>query len=338
MKIVISGYYGFGNIGDEAVLVSMLQGFLRRDPALEITVLSASPRLTAEFNQVKSVHRFSLLEILRELIGTDVLVSGGGSLFQDATSTASLWYYSGLILLAKLLRKKVMVFAQGFGPVRKKINRLLARLVLGRADLITLRDEDSHAELKKLGVKRPPIQVTGDPAALLEVRSKNEGRKILGLEGIPLDNPLIGISVRSVPLQPQIEKELFRVLAEKLDRFVAKHKLQPVFFLFQCPEDMGEASQVIGAMKGKSHVVFRICRPQEMLELFAHLDILIGMRLHSLIFAALNSVPMLGMSYDPKVRSFAESIEQPCIRLDESGKIGIFWMESWCGKTRSKRN
>lgn len=144
----------------------------------------------------------------------------------------------------------------------------------------------------------------------------------MGLEGIPLDKPLFAVSIRSIPLQPQLESELFKALAEKLDWFISKYKLQPVFLLFQCPEDMRQASQVIDAMKGKSHVVFRICRPQEMLDLFPHLNLLIGMRLHSLIFAALNAVPMLGISYDPKVGSFAESIDQPCIRLDESGKIG----------------
>ena len=76
---------------------------------------------------------------------------------------------------------------------------------------------------------------------------------------------------------------------------------------------MAEASKVINYMTEKSSVVFRICQPNEMLAIIANLDLLIGMRLHSLIFAAQNAVPMLGLSYDPKVAAFMKSIDQPVI-------------------------
>lgn len=316
MKILVSGYYGFGNVGDEAVLGAMVQGFRQYLPESEITVLSAAPRLTAELNQVGSVSRFDLPGILREIRKADVVVSGGGSLFQDVTSNRSFLYYIGIVWLAKLLGKKVMVFAQGFGPLRKRFNRWLARLVLNRVDLITLRDEDSLAELRKMGVKRPPVRVTGDPTALLEVEDKSEGRKILGLEGIPLNKPLIGVSVRSIPRSPRSEEQCFKHLAEKLDALAADHGLLPVFIFFQCPEDMRQASMVMGLMKEKSYAVFRICRPDEMFSLFTQFELVIGMRLHALVFAALNAVPMLGISYDPKVEAFMKSIGRPYIRLD----------------------
>jgi polysaccharide pyruvyl transferase CsaB len=316
VRILVSGYYGFGNVGDEAVLGAMVEGFRQDLPESEITVLSAAPRLTAELNQVGSVSRFDLPGILREMRKSDVVVSGGGSLFQDATSNRSFLYYIGIVWLAKLLRKKVMVFAQGFGPLRKRFNRWLARLVLNRVDLITLRDEDSLAELGKIGVKRPPVRVTGDPTALLEVEDKSEGRKILGLEGIPLNKPLIGVSVRSIPHPPRSEEQCFKLLAEKLDSLSVDHGFLPVFLLFQCPEDMRQASRVMGLMKEKSYAVFRICRPEEMLALFSQFELVVGMRLHSLIFAAMSGVPMLGLSYDPKVEAFMRFVGQPFVRIN----------------------
>lgn len=303
MKILISGYYGFGNVGDEAVLEAMLEGFQKRDPAVKTTVLSTQ--------------RCDLFKILTEIADCDVFLSGGGSLFQDTTSSRSFLYYIGLVFLAKLFRKKAMIFAQGIGPLRKKINRLIAGFILDRVDLITLRDEDSRTSLVKMGVRRPPIYVTADPALLLKVPEASEGERIMGLEGIPSGRPLVGVSIRNIARRPEMEEMQFRRLAENLDYLVEKHGLTPVFLLFRSPEDMTKASKVMGMMKHKSQVVFKNCRLNEMFSLFPKFKLLIGMRLHSLIFAALCRVPMLGISYDPKVRAFMKTIGQPCINIDE---------------------
>lgn len=317
MKVLISGYYGSGNVGDEAVLVSIIQGLRRRDPEIEIAVLSASPGLTAELNGVKTVHRTAWHRIWREMRRADVFISGGGTLFQDATSSRSFWYYIGLIVMAKLFRKKVMVFAQGFGPLRRKHNRKIARAILDRVDLITLRDEDSLHALEKLKVKKPERVLTADPTLLLEVPVPSEGRKIISLESIPLDKPLLGVSVRSTSSRRRVEEETFRTLASVLDKMVRRYGVRPVFLLFQCPEDMRESSKVIRHMQEEPGVIFRMCRPDEMLAIFSQLDFVIGMRLHSLIFAAVDSVPAFGLSYDPKVASFAGSLKLPYIHFDQ---------------------
>jgi polysaccharide pyruvyl transferase CsaB len=321
MKVLISGYYGFGNVGDEAVLEAIVQGLRRRDPAIGITVLSAAPGWTAEFTRVRAVHRarpFSLLAALRE---ADVLISGGGTLFQDVTSRQSIFYYLGIVALAKLLRKKAVVFAQGFGPINGWFSRLIARVVLDRCDLITLRDDDSLAGLKNLGIKRPPIEVTADPTALLTEFNRAEGRALLGLEGVNFERPIVGVALRGVPGSPELEEMVCRTLAENLDRLITDQRRQPVFLLFQCPEDLKQANRVLHWMRQKGQVVFRVCRPAEMLSIIANLDLVIGLRLHALIFAALNAVPLIGLSYDPKVRSFAGSIGQPCLELNDVGGL-----------------
>ena len=315
MRVLISGYYGFGNVGDEAVLQSMVQGLRRVDPSIEITVLSVVPQLTKELNQVNAIHRFDWKKIFFTMLRTDVFVSGGGTLLQNATSTRSFLYYIGLILLAKFMRKRVVIFAQGFGPLKGIFSRTLARMVLNRVDLITLRDRVSYREIARLGVRKPKIYVTADPSLILKTPPVKEGQKVLGLEGVRSGRPLLGIAVRDVPRNK--EEKIYKSLAQVIDWLAQEHKYSPVFVLFQCPQDMQETSKVINHMQEKSSVIFRMCRPEEMLALISNFDLLIGMRLHSLIFAAMNQVPMLGIAYDPKVRSFMKKIEQRCLSLNE---------------------
>lgn len=316
MKVLISGYYGFGNVGDEAVLQAIIQGLLNHDSNIEITVLSASPSLTKDFYKINSIYSYDWLKIFAKMLKVDVFISGGGTLFQNVTSNRSFLYYLGLVMLARLMGKRVVIFAQGFGPLNGKFNRGLARLVLNRVKLITLRDKDSYHEIQKLGIKKPAIHVTGDPSAILKNSSAEEGIKILSLEGVrKTDRPLLGVSVRSVPKRE--EEKLYESLAKTIDWLSKEYHYTPVFILFQCPEDMQETSRVISFMHESSNVIFRICHPDEMLALISQFDLLIGMRLHSLIFATMNCVPMLGLSYDPKVEAFMRSIEQPCLKIDQ---------------------
>jgi len=321
VRVLISGYYGFGNVGDEAVLKAIIGGLREQAPAIGLTVLSANPALTTELNEVRSVHRYDLWGVLSELDGAGVFLSGGGTLFQNATSSRSFWYYLGLTALALLFGKKVMVFAQGFGPLRGRVNRAAARWVLDRVHLITLRDQDSYDELKKLGVRNPHVYVTADPTFCLQNSGPAEGRKLLGLEGVPVGKPLVGVALRSLGRWPGDEKEFVKLLAGLLDKLKTKHGFEPVFLLFQCPEDMSETKKVYDSMKERGHIVFKILRPEEMLSLFAGFRFVIGMRLHALVFAAENGVPFLALSYDPKVAAFAKAVGQPYLDLAEIGRL-----------------
>jgi polysaccharide pyruvyl transferase CsaB len=300
MRILLSGYYGHNNVGDEAVREAIGQGFTQRDPKIEIHVLPGS--------------RLSWLDTIFKICRADVLISGGGTLFQDATSSWSFYYYIGVIWLAKLLGKKVFVFAQGFGPLKMGINRKIAVFTLNRVDGISLRDRESYEELKRLGVSKS-MEVTADPSFLFPVPDVLEGKRILALEGLSHGRRLLGVAIRNVSRSYYVE------LAKVLDGFIKKHEYQVVFLPFQCPADMVAINQVMAAMQEKSAVIFRVCRPKEMLSLIACLDLLIGMRLHALIFAAMSAVPLIGISYDPKVGAFLREINQPGVGVDDIENI-----------------
>ena len=117
-KILISGYYGFSNAGDEAMLTAIIEALRAERQDVEITVMSGKPEITAEKHGVNSIHRFNPLQIFKAMLSADLLLSGGGSLLQDVTSKRSILYYLSILLMAKLLGKMViMVFRT---PVTKQ--------------------------------------------------------------------------------------------------------------------------------------------------------------------------------------------------------------------------
>jgi len=295
MKVLLSGYYGFGNIGDEAVLEAIKAGIKAHDLNAQIDVLPTN--------------RNAWPEIFSKIAGTDLLISGGGTLFQNATRGRSLLYYLGIVWLAKLMRKKVIIFAQGFGPLNGSIYQSLTRYVLNKVDSITLRDEVSKTAMQKIGINQPEIKVTADPSFSLAVPGKEIGTKILQLEGVGTDRPRLGIALRANPANQQ--------LLPVIEWLVKQYNYHPVFLPFKCPEDIEAAQTLQKELKVPSTLIFRVCTVEEMLSLVGNMDILIGMRLHSLIFSAMNAVPMVGLSYDPKVEAFMQSIGQPCVQMDK---------------------
>ena len=139
-NILISGYYGFNNIGDESILRTVIDNLREKLPDVEITVLSQSPAQTAEKYGVKAARRMNLWDILRSVRRCDMLLSGGGSLLQDATSSRSILYYLFLLRLAQLLGKRTFIYSQGIGPISGGRNRRYTAYVLSRADGIVVRE------------------------------------------------------------------------------------------------------------------------------------------------------------------------------------------------------
>ena len=142
LNIVISGYYGFKNFGDEAIL-SVLINHLKSFENVDITVFSSDINYTSEAYLVNCVNSFDFFNIIKTIKNSDVLISGGGSLLQDVTSAKSLIYYSFIIALAILFNKKIIIFAQGIGPLNNFLSKFLVKNLLRYCKLVTVRDEKS---------------------------------------------------------------------------------------------------------------------------------------------------------------------------------------------------
>ncbi|SFL45813.1 polysaccharide pyruvyl transferase CsaB [Pelosinus propionicus] len=303
-EIVISGYYGFGNAGDEAMLAAMIEVLTELASDIKITVISGNPEDTCRRHGVEAVYRLNFPEIIKVLSRSELLISGGGSLLQDVTSERSLYYYLSIMMLAKKLGTPVMLYAQGIGPVRGTLARSAMGYIGNRVDLITVRDEGSLAELKRLNVVKPPIYVTADPVLAMHQVDKQIGRRILRNAGVEGNVPLIGISVR----EWKDWKHYKDVLVEAANQLGEEFGARIVFLPMQWPEDCAVSKRMAIRTKSKAVVLTEEYTTSELLSLVGNFDMLIGIRLHALIFAAVMHVPMVGISYDPKIDRFLESL------------------------------
>ena len=303
--IIISGYYGLGNSGDEALLKSIVEDLKSINPDIKITALSGNAALTERLYGIKTVSRTNLFSIIREFRSAKLLLSGGGTLIQDATSTKSLIYYLGIISLAKKMGLKVMLYANGMGPIKDK-NIKKVHKVLQNADLITLRENISLEEIKRCNITKPEVLVTADPAFNLVPSPQSRADEILVEYGIGENEKIVAVSVRECSLNgADFESQL----AYALDS-IAKRGYLPVFIPMQMKADFDISLRIAAKMKEKSKIIDCELSVSDMLAIIGRCSIACGMRLHMLIFASVMNVPMAGIAYDPKIRGFMEYMNQ----------------------------
>lgn len=316
MRIFLSGYYGYANAGDEAVLAAILEHFTQqlepRHETPEFIVTSGDPALTERWHgsarySLRAIGRQSPRDLLAGLRSCDVFVSGGGSLLQDVTSVRNVVYYTGLIRLAALARKPIMIYAQGVGPLRHPLSRKLSRAAMQKASAITVRDQASASLLREIGVSKP-IEVTADPVWGLSSASQSSPepnswtvslRSWIG--GAPergFNASLAqvarekGARLRLLPMQPEHDEPICR-------KYLQQHG--------------GAQDEVLQA---------RGLPPRDMVSLASRGSLMIAMRLHALIFAASRGVPCVAVNYDPKVAALAHIIGAPCLDdLDDAPKL-----------------
>ncbi|NLK73054.1 MAG: polysaccharide pyruvyl transferase CsaB [Clostridiales bacterium] len=310
-KVVISGYYGFNNIGDESILRAVVDNLRRKLNPIDITVLSQMPELTSEKFGVHSVYRMDVLKVIKAIGSSDLLISGGGSLLQDATSKKSISYYLGVIWIALLLKKKVFIYSQGIGPISGKINRFLVKKTLNKIKYIVVRDEQSKELLCEIGVNYENIYVTADPVIRVKKAELETGMKILESEGFVKDTSKItvGFALRGLKIKGNFIDEI----CEAAEHILSHYNAQIVFIPFHYNEDMGVINEIKKKHGDKAFYIENKYLTEEMLSIIGNMDVLIGVRLHSLIYAAIMDVPMIAISYDPKINSFMHSLEMKAL-------------------------
>ena len=305
-RVVMSGYYGFGNAGDDAILDSIQQAIRAASDEVAVTVLSNDPEQTRRQYGLDAIPRFRVLSVFSALRRGDVLLSGGGSLLQDTTSTRSLLYYLSVIRCAQWLHKPVMLYANGIGPVRRPANRRRVKRVVERAALVTLRDHASARELEAMGITRP-VQVTADPVFHLEPAGPERSLELLRMAGLPEGRPFAAVSVRDW----RDVGDFYLQLAALCDHLRSRHGLEVLFLLMQPDRDREATARVRALMKGPSWVLDAPCAPRELMGVLGQAKLCLAMRLHTLIFAARMAVPAMGLVYDPKVASYLEELDLP---------------------------
>ena len=249
-KILLSGYYGFNNAGDEAILCSIIDGLKQTIPNVDLVVLSGNAEETRKLYNVKAIGRVNYTRLMFELNKADLLISGGGSLLQDATGSLTIPYYLSIIKMAKLMKVPVMFFSQGVGPVNSKMLANMIKRTLTGVNSITVRDQQSANLLNDIGL--PNVKLTADPVFFLQPVTEQRVKEILIEEHIPFNEngPWIGVSVRPWQGQEHYVKEI----AKALDEIIKKYNAQIIFLPFEYSRDYEVVLQVSNLMNEYNHV------------------------------------------------------------------------------------
>ena len=238
---------------------------------------------------------------------TRLYINGGGSLMQDVTSHRSLWFYLFTISAAKRLGNRVMMYGCGIGPIHSPSNRKRASRVLqSSVDAITLRDTHSKAELEDMGVTRPKIILSADPTVILPAAPPQVVDGILESEGLSPDGRYIGFTLRPWPGF----EEKAHIFAAAADYAYETYGLTPVFLPIERRLDVGAAEKAAAFLKAPYHIIPDTGSSAHTIGLFARMQVTVSMRLHALVFAAGQGVPLVGVVYDQKISSFLSYIGQ----------------------------
>jgi polysaccharide pyruvyl transferase CsaB len=314
-RILLSGYYGFGNTGDEAILASTVKALRKARPGLDIMVLSKDPEQTCTSYGVKAFQRMDIFQVGKAINQADLVVFGGGSLLQDVTSLRSLIYYLSIIQLSHLLGKPVVVYANGIGPISSRIGRTLTRHTLSKAKAITVRDAESKAELQRLGVPLE-IKVTADPAFLLDPSPEELADSILKQHGIDPAKSIVWLALRQMNLPPWLMDHLADLVV-----WLRQEGYEPGFLAMQ-ERDLAVAHdlnrRLVSANAGPLGTVWGIS-PEDALSLLGKAEYCLGMRLHTLILSARAGVPFMGIEIDPKIGAFCRSAGCPVLPNPDPG-------------------
>ncbi len=296
-KIVISGYYGFNNLGDEAILHALLQEIRNWEEDLEILVLSGDPDFTSRTHGVAGAQRWPLSRVKEALENCDIFLTGGGSLLQDKTGFKSIPYYLGLTDLARRKGARNALICCGIGPISRPYLKWFARWQLEKMDFLSVRDSFSRELLQTIGVQQEPHLIP-DPVFLLH--NTNTG----GEGELSSPRPRIIIAPRSLPGAVGLNLDPWIDLCTRLQQDLEG---EVVLWPLHSGEDRELCRAISSHLQGITVMENSYSIPRY-LEMLQAADLIIGVRLHALIMGAVSGASLLWISYDPKVKSLLEDL------------------------------
>lgn len=313
--IIICGAYGHGNAGDDAILKSIIQSVKGADENMPITILAKKTMNIRKSMRVDAIYTFNIPKMFMAMRKSLLYINGGGTLIQNITSSRSLIYYLFTLTLAKRLKNKVAMYGCGIGPVTgTRDTRYVMRVLNNSVDYITLRDRHSEAELQKFGVTKPVIRVTSDPALVLNPSPTEEAEMVLSKYGLSPNGKYICFMLRTWYGYSEKAKDI----AACADYVYEKYGLRPVFLSMNILYDTKAAKEVTSYMHADHTIIDEKINPEMLIAMLSYMNVVIAMRLHGLIFSSVSGVPLIGISYDPKINSFLEYLGYgDCINLED---------------------
>jgi len=257
----------------------------------------------------------SLKNFVQEIKNSDLVIGCGGGYLRTETSGISdilLLSVTCLNLIAgKYLKKPVYLYSQSIGPIHGKIQEELLKVTLNKANLIELREKDSLRYLQKLGIHKPMV-ITADPAFLLE----KEYKALHKTRGLKKDRGLqVGITVRKWFKSQEKLDQYIKAIAQTIDFLVEKHDATVYYIPQVIAQKFGDDDRHIAFRvkkevehKDRYKIINKDLHPLEIIELCSKVDIFIGTRMHSNIFALISKTPVIAIEYEHKTRGIMREL------------------------------
>ncbi len=308
-----------GNGGDEALLATLLQML---PVGVQPIVLSKTPEATAVRYGVEAIDRWDGWAIFQALRRADAFIWGGGSLIQDVSSNISPLYYLGWMKLAQLMGLKTVAWAQGIGPLQRKLNRAWAQNVMSHCAAVSVRDRASSDLLTQWGIAHT---LAPDPVWAMETRETSPS------SGVPVgvsDRASDGLPVVAVNLRQHrtLTPERLELLTQALIQFQQQTQAQILLVPFQASLDRELAETLNQRLPSQ---VVMLEDPEALRSLFDRVDVAIVMRLHAFIMAAAAGCRCFALSYDPKVTQVATSLNLPLWEMANLSDDVDYWVKTW---------
>uniref|UniRef100_A0A7C4JR75 Polysaccharide pyruvyl transferase domain-containing protein n=1 Tax=Thermodesulfobacterium geofontis TaxID=1295609 RepID=A0A7C4JR75_9BACT len=324
MKIFLSGYYGAKNLGDELILLKIIEDILSIIPGAEFFVWSLDKDFTNSFLKdypVSAVDRFNPKDTVNAIKSSDIVVLGGGGIIQEyyGIKIEDLFKdfgyhvvsYAIPPLLGKIFNKKVFYWCLGHGPVVTKDALFFSRWFYSLADVITLRDEQSYSLVKEL---LPDAKVFLDTDPLLDFNFQK-----YSLE--KKEKNLLGVSIRKW----FNEEEIIEKVGKALRRLVEDQDIRVLLIPCDLSLDLDTTERIKPYLPEKSLFEFEIQGIEDVVRAISLCDWFMGMRLHSLICAYRLGVPFLALSYDVKTEEFAKLVRAQSVKTTELTEDELFF-------------
>ena len=303
--LTVGGYFGCGNLGDDAILQGFLELLHQTDPFVGVRALTASPRQSTRRFGVSCSSRRNPFAILRALLSSHAFLCGGGSLLQDLTSRRSLLYYLTLLRLTHLLGRLPILYAAGIGPLQRGSSQSACAAVLSRCPYLSLRDPDSLQALQRLGIDAARLHESADVALFLPPPAPGRALTLRKENHLLHEGRFLCVVVRSVPKASPLP----RLLSAAVRIVCRRHGRIPLVLAFS-PADASAARAMAREAKGR---IAQLREAADALALFGMCDLVLCMRLHALILASAAGCPAIGLptnATDRKIPAFALSAGQ----------------------------
>lgn len=313
-RLLFVGHLGGKNVGDDAMMVGLIEGLGRARPAMRI--LAKDPHAVSGLPEFVEVRRARIWPLIAGLVWASHLVLVGGTHFHDdyrperfRRHFAYMSRYVAVSILARVMGRRVCWTAQGIGPIRRPVTRFLLRFGIRVASVVSVRDTRSRTELLRVAAVDAPV--APDPAFVLVDRPRHattcDQRKVVGVALTSMAHAWGGDGKLDDVVLSQLTEALTRAHAASLVDLVD-------VFAFRGGDrepDMPVASRLSAALRAQS-IPTRITPyhpdPRQVLSRIRLCSAVVAMRYHAGVLAVAAQRPVLLLAYHRKVQDLAADL------------------------------